>query len=53
MVYELCQIVTLPTAATAYGMEVRTEESKIMTNSTNNISAEKHEWSEVGGGDQF
>ena len=27
-------------SATAYGMEVSTEENKIMTNSTNNISAD-------------
>ena len=44
---------------TAYGMEVSTEKSKIMTNSTNNISADIYqckyllERSEVRGGDQF
>ena len=45
--------------ATAYAIEVGTEKSKIMTNSTNNISADIYqckyllERSEVRGGDQF
>ena len=41
--------------ATAYGMEVSTEKSKVMTNTTNNISADNywHESPKVSGGDQF
>ena len=40
--------------ATAYGIKVSTEKSKIMTNSTNNISGDiSNERPEVKGGDQF
>ena len=39
--------------ATAFGIEVSTEMSKIMTNSTNNISADVSMNGQTRGGDQF